>query len=312
MSNSIIKKISIILLAVRPQFFQASVIPVLLGTAVSYYQNMRVNMILLMITLTGILFIHAGLNLANDYFDFKSGTDDINNNYNAFSGGSRFIQNGILSPRQIIIFSVTCFSAGSLIGLYINYILPGNTVLLIGIAGVFLAFFYSAGPLKIGYTGFGELSTAIGFGPLITAGSFYVQSQKLSYLPLNASVPVALLTALILIINGFPDYESDKISGKKTLVVLLGKKNSTILYTLLISIMYMWITAGVLLEYFPSECMTALITIPAAIRTVLIIRKNYNNTVSLLPANALTIIIHLITGLLFVSGFIINSVIAGI
>ena len=139
-----IKTIKIWIAAARAPFFTAAVVPIALGAVTAWYNTGIFSITLFLLTLTGGIFIHAGVNLINDYFDHRSGADESNRNPTPFSGGSRTIQKGILTPAAVLRGAIACFAAGSLIGLYLNYLAPGNVILIIGLAGIFIAFFYQA------------------------------------------------------------------------------------------------------------------------------------------------------------------------
>ncbi|MFQ6066842.1 MAG: prenyltransferase, partial [bacterium] len=205
--------------AVRAQFFTASVVPVILGTSVALHSSGQFNLFLFCLTLAGIIFAHAGTNLANDYYDHRSGNDFVNKSPTPFSGGSRVIQNGLISAKKILVAALVFFALATSIGLYLNHVCRGNLILILAFLGGFLGFFYTADPLKIGYRGIGELAVSFGFGPPLVLGSYYVQTQNLSWEPVWSSIPIGLLIGLVLYLNEFPDYEPDKTVGKKTLVV---------------------------------------------------------------------------------------------
>ena len=112
--------------------------------------------------------------MANDYFDHLSGCDEANPDPTPFSGGSRMIQNGLITPKRILYAALITFAIGGGIGLYLNYLSGKNVILIIGLIGLFLAFFYTANPFKIVYRTFGEIAVGIGFGPLIVMGSYFV------------------------------------------------------------------------------------------------------------------------------------------
>ena len=223
--------LNIWLKAVRPNFFPATFIPVALGGVLAWHQFTRFNWTSFLLTLVGALFIHAGLDLANDYFDHISGNDEINRFPTPFSGGSRVIQKGILGPGQVLGGAVVCFLIGIAVGLFLNYLVPGNVILALGIVGIVLAFFYGAPPFRIGYKGLGELACGLGFGPIMVLGSYFVQTGRFTWPPVFVSVPVGILIALVLYINEFPDYEADKAVNKRTLVVMLGKRKALVLIT---------------------------------------------------------------------------------
>jgi 1,4-dihydroxy-2-naphthoate octaprenyltransferase len=296
--------------AIRARFFTATLVPILLGSVVAWHGSGEFNWIYFLLALLGGVFIHAGLDLVNDYFDHTSGVDEINPYHNPFSGGSRVIQEGLLSPKQVFWASIICFAIGSAIGLLLDFNLPGHTLLIIGIVGVFLAFFYSASPIRIGYTSLGEVSCGLGFGPVMVLGSYYVQTGRLAWQPLWASIPVGVLIALVLYINEFPDYEADKKSSKKTLVVLFGKKRAIRFYLALLLLNYVLIIVGVAARVFPLTILISLLTIPFALRAARVARQNFDKVLELLPANAATIGLHLSLGLLLSGGYILDKVMA--
>lgn len=301
-----LKKIPIWIRAVRPQFFTATIIPVILGSVIGWRAAAVFNWCYFWLCLIGIIFVHAGLDLANDYYDHKSGVDDINKTPTPFSGGSRSIQKGLLSPKEVFTGAITCFIITVLIGLYLNYLSRGNIILILGVIGVFLAFFYTADPIRIGYTGLGELSVGVGFGPVIVMGAYYLQTQQLTWVPFWASIPVAILIALVLYINEFPDWEADKAVKKRTLVVILGKEKAIWIYYVLLSLVYVYIITGVIFGLYPVYTLITLLSIPLALKAVKTIHKNYNRINELLPANALTIALHSLIGLGLIIGYVIK------
>lgn len=295
--------------AVRPEFFTASVIPIILGSVIAWHGSGDFNWFYFILTLLGGLFIHAGLDLANDYFDHTSGVDKINQNYNQFSGGSRMIQNDILSAKKVLFGSIICFALGIAIGLFLDYILPGHFILIIGLIGVFLAFFYSAEPLRLGYTSLGEITCGLGFGPIMVLGSYYVQTGRLAWKPLWASFPVGILIALVLYINEFPDYDSDKQGNKRTLVVALGKRKAIRLYPFFLILTYLLIISSVFIGITPYISLISLLTIPLAFQAIRLAMRNFDKIAELLPVNRITIIIHLSTGLLLIGSYLLDKII---
>jgi len=294
--------------AIRAPFFTATIIPVTLGSIVAWHDTDHFIWIRFCLALIGAILIHAGTNLANDYFDHLSGCDKANSNPTPFSGGSRVIQQGLIAPQGILYAALAAFILGSAIGLYLNYLSGGNIIIILGIIGVFLGFFYTAGPLRIGYGSFGELAVGIGFGPLMVLGSYYAQAQTLSPRVFLISLPIGILIALVLFINEFPDYQADKSVGKRTLVVVLGKKNAVILYHVLLAAVYLTIIALIIFKFLPVFCLIAFLSLPLALKAFVISKKNFNKIEELLPANAATIGLHLIIGLLLGIGFILAKV----
>lgn len=295
--------------AVRVPFLTATVIPVALGSAAAWYDTNNFMWMRFLITMAGAVLIHAGTNLANDYFDHISGCDEANRNPTPFSGGSRVIQEGLMSAKKILCASALCFMAGSVIGLYLNYVSGKNVILILGIIGVFLGIFYTARPFRIGYGSFGELATGVGFGPLMVMGAYYTQAKSMPFKVFLISIPIGILIAMVLFINEFPDYQADKSVGKKTLVVILGKKNASILYYLLLGSVYLsivWLAAS---KNIPNFGLLAFLTVPLAIKAFFVSKSNFDKIYELLPANAATIALHSLIGVFLILGFVLAKII---
>lgn len=228
--------------AVRAPFFTATLVPVLLGSVIAYTDLQRAaalqfwNWTHFWLVLIGAIFSQAGTNLGNDYFDHTSHNDEFNKSFSPFNGGSRMIQAGLIKPWKVLFAAAFFFMATVFIGFNLNAALNGaylanSPLLWIGIAGVALGFLYTGHPVRLGYRGWGELSIALGFGPLMVLGAHYVltapyiSQNALSWnwqMPLLASVPVAILIMLVVWINQFQDLPADKEVGKNTWVVRLS------------------------------------------------------------------------------------------
>ncbi len=295
--------------AVRAPFFTASVISVILGAIIAWNITGEFHLLNFILVVLGIILIHAGTNLINDYFDHKANLDEINVNHTPFSGGSRVIQDKEISPKTMLIVGLATFFVAALIGFYLNGITKGNVVLYIGIAGFFIGYFYTAKPLKLGYTMFGEFITFIACGPLVVYGAFYVMAQEHAIQPLIASVPIGLLVGLILFINEFPDYAADKKVGKKTIVVAFGKMKSIKIYHFFMLFNYVWVVLAVTMKLLPLYSLVIFLTLPITIKAMTVAGKNYENIKELLPANAATIGLHLIFGILLNLGFVLDKII---
>ncbi len=294
--------------AIRAPFFTASATPVLLGSVVAWADFGTFNWFYFFLTLTGVVFINTGTNLANDYFDHKSGNDEINETPTPFSGGSRVIQEKLIKPLDILVVSLVFFFLAFLIGFYLNFSIPGNIILIVGLIGVLIGFFYTADPFRLGYRGFGELWVSLCLGPLVVLGAYYIQTQILSLEALLISVPLGVLVGLILYINGFQDYEADKRVGKRTSIVILGKERAAKIYCFLLGPVYLWVIGGVIFKVFPPAALIIFLTIPLALKATGVLMKNFDKIYELLPANAATIQLHLYIGLLLCVGYIIDKI----
>ena len=295
--------------AMRAPFFTASVIPVLVGTALAFNLTGRFNLYKFILVLIGVPLFNAGTNLANDYYDHKTGNDEINTKFTPFSGGSRAIQEGTVSPKKMLTASLSFFAAGSIIGLYLNAVTPGNVVLYLGIFGLLSGFFYTAAPVLIGYRGVGEFVVGLDLGTLAILGAYYVQAHGLSWAAFWLSLPIGFLVAAILYINQFPDYDADKAVGKKHLVVRLGKRKAVYGYYLLILATYSVILATVVFKLLTPFVLLSFLTLPIALGAVKILKSNFDKFTELIPAQAKTIQTHLLTGLLLSLGLVIGKIV---
>ncbi len=304
------RKLKLYLLELRAPFFTASIVPVVLGTAIAWSSEGTFHLVYFSLTLVGAVLIHAGINVSNDYFDHISGNDDINVSFvRPFTGGSRMIQKGLLRPREVLSEALVLLSLGIAIGLYLSSV-RGMLILVFGIIGIITGFFYTAPPLNIVGRGFGEVFVGLDFGVLIVAGSYYVQTGHLSPEPFIASVPVALLIAAVLYINEFQDYDADRATGKHNIVVRLGKKRASLGYVCMISAAYVAIAISVVLSAISPFVLIALFSLPISLKGIITALRYYDDNLRLVPANAATVMSHLLLGTLMAVGYIAEGFIS--
>jgi 1,4-dihydroxy-2-naphthoate octaprenyltransferase len=273
--------------------------------AITYYETKTFDLLLGLMTLIAGVSIHAGTNLANDYFD--QSTDDVNIYFSQFNGGSRMIQNGIIPSRTILRTSILFYILGSLMALLILFITNGLLLLIFLIIAVSLGFFYTAVPISLSYHGLGEFAVFVGFGPLGVFSSYYIQVGHInSPLLVIGSVPIALLISMVLFINEFQDVEADAEAGKRTLVVSLGKRRSVKIYAVGMILSYLSVAIAILLSLLPITMILPLLTAPIAIKAIMHVNKNFDKIKELLPANGQTILVHFVFGLLMSFSFLIS------
>ncbi len=219
-----------LLTATRPMFFPASALPVLLGTAWGARLEGALDSGAFTLALAATLAVHAGVNILNDVYDDLGGTDRINTGrIPPFTGGSRHIQNGIMTRRQMFLWGVALLAFAAVLGLVL-FALRGPGVLLFGAAGVSLGVLYSTPPVRLSARGLGEAAVSVGFGVLPVTGAAWLQSGSLDWGGLLLSLPVAVWVANILLVNEVPDAAADGATGKRTLVVRLGLDGTRHLY----------------------------------------------------------------------------------
>ncbi|OGB90432.1 1,4-dihydroxy-2-naphthoate octaprenyltransferase [candidate division WOR-1 bacterium RIFCSPHIGHO2_01_FULL_53_15] len=304
-------KIFSLLEEIRAPFLTASIIPVLLGTAIAWARTGNFHFGYFFLALLGGVCLHAGTNIANDYFDHLSGNDEANTEFvRPFSGGSRLIQKGKLAPREVLVESLFFFALGSLIGLFLSWA-RGWPILSLGLIGVVSGFFYCAPPFKFVHRGFGELLVGLNFGVLMTLGAYFIQTQNFSLEAAVASLPIAILIAAVLYINEFPDFAADKKVGKDTLVVRLGKEIGVNFYVFLMALTYIVLGGSVLFRLISPFALIGFLTLPRALRAMRVARLNFTETLYLVPANADTILTHLFTGGLIIAAYLLQKLVIG-
>ena len=290
-------KVKIWLGELRLPFVTASIIPLVLGTAIAWGVTGIFLWDVFLLTLIGGIFIHLGANVANDYWDYRQGSDNINVEFiRPFTGGSRMIQQGLLSPRAVLAGSIVLFSFGAIIGIYLT-ITRGLLVLILGLLGIFLAFFYTAPPFKFVSRGIGEIVIGICFGIFLTLGAFYIQVQLFAWEPVIMSLPVALLVAAILYINEFADFKADRDAGKHTLVVRLGRQRASILYVIVLTIVYLIVVFAVFFNITTWYSLMIFSTLPLSYIGARYALRHYDMPMAMIPSNVTTIINHLLTGI---------------
>lgn len=255
------------LLAVRPMFLTASLLPVLLGTAIGFRNSGQLDVTAFILALFSVLLAHAGINVLNDVYDDLNGTDRFNTErIFPFTGGSQFIQDEILTNRQMRRWGQMLLAMSAVLGVAL-IIHKGAMVLAFGVTGLILGVTYSAPPIKLASRGLGESAVGIGFGVLPVVGAAWLQTEQFSWEALMISIPVSIWVANILLINEVPDCSADARAEKNTLVVKFGLKFTALLYLLLSVIAVAVLTWAAVLNYLSVLALTlsVLLLVPAII-----------------------------------------------
>ena len=297
------------LVITRAPFLTAIIIPILIGAAWIAFKGavQPFPAGLFWATLFAAIFMHISANTFNDYFDWTSGTDKANNNYfQPYSGGSRSIELGLINEKYLFRVALISLLISAGLGLYLAAA-SGLVLLFFGLIGAFSAYFYTAPPLRLAARrGLGELLIGLNFGPMATAGAVYAMTGKVGLVDFLVGVPIGLLTTAILWINQFPDLESDRQMGKINLVVVLGKKRARWGFLLLLAAAFgltlYWLVSGVL----PLGAILILGGLPLAWNATRIALREYDQR-TLVRANAVTIQLQLVAGLLLAIGLLFSN-----
>lgn len=296
--------------AVRPLSLTASLVPILLGGALALSLTHTLHAGTFILTLIGAILIQAGTNMINDWKDAERDNDNIGG-MRPFTGGSRMIQLGLISRADMGFFGLLLSIIAALIGVYLVVISGWQLIPLI-LYGVLAGLFYTNEKGKFSFIniapGIAEILIATTYGVFMTMGAYFVQTGSYSFKAFLISLPVALFVSNVLLINQFPDAESDAKTGKNTLVVRLGKRKSKNVLTFCFVLGYMIIALLPILHYAPYTLYFAFLSIPFAGQAIRYVWTNYDkNAADIIPSNAHTAINHLFTGLLFVFAYLLTE-----
>ncbi|MEO6133773.1 MAG: prenyltransferase [Ginsengibacter sp.] len=297
--------------AVRPLSLTASLIPVLLGGAIAFSTLQSFNIFLFVLTLLGAVLIQAGTNMINDWKDAERDNENVEG-IRPFTGGSRVIQLGLISRGDMGFFGFVFSFIAGLIGIYLVAVTGWGLIPLI-LFGLLAGLFYTSEKGKFSFInmapGLAEILIAVTYGVLITLGAFYVQTGYFSMQALLLSLPVALFISNVLLINQFPDAESDAKSGKNTLVVRIGKKSAKNVLIACFIAGFAIIALLPLINMAPYSIYFAFLALPFAIQAMRYAQRNYNkSSIDIISSNAHTAITHLVSGLLLVFAFLLTGI----
>ena len=289
--------------AIRGGFLTVSLVPVLLGAAVVRHDLHTPLLPAFPFVLLGAFCIHIGSNLWNDYADDQNGADRANRHPSPFSGGSRVIQDGSITVAAVGRAAMIFFGAALFISLILVYY-RGWGVLLFTLAGLACGLCYSSPPTWLNGRSLGEITVGIAFGPLLAEGTVLALTGRMSLSVFWASVPLGILVASILLLNGVPDLSSDLSVGKRTLAVRLGPVRALRLFRLMLGGTFLFMLVCAATGILPRLTGIVLILAPLGIWICLLTGKLAAGLVRhYQPAALWTIILHLCFGLLITTAF---------
>lgn len=292
--------------ATRPPFILATVVPVLLGLSYSINQGYELNWITAILSLLAAVLLHAGINVLNDYYDSLNGTDEHNDErLFPFTGGSRFIQNEVLTRQQMLVYGIGLMLAVVVIGVYLIAD-TGVSLFWLGLLGMIIGWGYSAPPLRLNSRGLGELCVLAGFS-LLPLGAWLVQTGNLSWTVILIALPVGLLTGNLLFINQFPDRKADIKAGKLHWVARLGPATARWGYVLNASAAWLVLLLLIAYEMLPLISLVALLPAILTVRAATILIHHADQPQHLVPAIQMTIQAMLAHGVLLSIALVIDA-----
>jgi len=286
---------------IRVKFLLASVIAVCLGLAINWWQNQTIDVTYGILTFIGVMALHASVDLLNDYWDFKRHID-TKTQRTKFSGGTGVLPEGLLKPNDVYKAGIIFLIIGSAIGGYFIFE-KGITIAIILAFAIISIYFYST---RIVDSGLGEIFVAIK-GTMIVLGTFFVQTSHIIVEPILGGIVVGVLSSLVLFVNSFPDFDADKAGGRKTLVIILGKKKASSAVWVFPIIVYGVIISGILTHVFPIFSLLTLFTIPLLMKSGLSLKQNFDDVDKIVSTMGSFVSYSRITGLLLVLSFLFLS-----
>ena len=243
-------------MAARPRTLPAAIAPVLVGTAAAVERTADLRVGAFIAALVGSIFIQIGTNLANDYSDARRGADTADR-----LGPVRVTSSGLVAPRRVLVATWIAFGVAVAAGIYLA-IVAGVVILIVGAASILAGVLYTGGPRPYGYAGLGELFVFLFFGLVAVNGSYYVQLERLDWLPFGLSLAVGFLATAILVVNNVRDIDTDRRAGKLTLAVRLGRQRTRNLYATLVAAAFVAVPVTLLLTEGPAWGLLAFLASP--------------------------------------------------
>ncbi len=277
---------------VRYRFFLlAGLIPYFLGFSISYWQQHKVNVFTFILGLIGIVLMVTGVETYNEYFD---PADRV------------FILDEKKKPSiSIFILGTVAFVIAISLAIYLSF-LYSFIILYIVLAGTFFAVFYVGPPLRLAFRGLGELSIFLSYGPLMTLGSYYLQTFHLSIVPILVSLVPGFIVVAIAIANEIPDYYQDLLSGKRDIAVRVGTKNAVVFYAMFATLSLIILIINSLLRIAPLASLIGLFTAPLIYSSVRTGYKYHEKPKLFIPAIRNLAISYLVVSFILILTFLFS------
>ncbi len=285
--------------ATQPHSFVASIMGVLLGTAIAYARAAAFDAAAFLATLAGVVVLQAASTMSNDTVDYLNGVDDLPPHLvSPFTGGAR-----VLPDRQLTVGAhrrvwIALYAGGAVLGVCLALTRPnGWLLLLLGLIGGALAVFYTLPPFSLQYHGLGDLAVGVVFGPIVTLGAYAVQTGALSWEAFYASLPLGILVAAFLFVNEMPEHETDPRGGKRTIPARIGLERSFRMYLGMVVVAIGFLVAAAAAGWVPWLALLGLAAVVPLVQSIRVLRVYFREYPRHMPANAGTIQAVLFLGL---------------
>jgi 1,4-dihydroxy-2-naphthoate octaprenyltransferase len=281
---------------VRYRFFlYAGLLPYLLGAAWAYAVDGQFHQAIFWSGFAGVGLAVVGVESFNEYFDARMGTDRVFNPIELPAMSDWVLWTGIAA-----------FACALGVGVYLT-VRGGWPILAFAALGGAAAIFYVAPPIRWAYRGLGETVIGLSYGPWLVLGSLYIQTDRLSWGALWASLVPGLLIMALAVVNAIPDFHQDRLVGKRNLVVRMGRRRAVTLYVGLAMMGIAVAAIGTVAGVFPVACAAALLGLPLAVSSGRLARVSYENPRQFVLAIQKIVSCYLITVSLFTLGVLFHG-----
>ena len=257
-------------MAMRPQSFLISVVSASVGTSLAAMQG-GIDWLAFLLTVLGVILLHGGANVVNDYFDHRYHVDTAEVS-GSFGNESRVLIRGLLTPRQVLTIGIGIYALAIPIGLYL-ITLRGMTILLLGVIGFITGVCYTARPVALKYKALGELAVFVMWGPLMVSGAYFVQTATFSSRVVWVSVPLGIFVALVLLANNIRDVRFDGQAGIHTVATVLGGRQAARVYQFFVLLPYVLIGGMVANGMLSAFALLTLLSLPLAFKLMGMFRR---------------------------------------
>jgi 1,4-dihydroxy-2-naphthoate octaprenyltransferase len=284
---------------IRAPFLLLSVMLVGMGGAAAFHDG-AFNGIRFVPCMVGIVLAHSAVNLFNEHSDYATGIDN-NTRRTPFSGGSGNLPAGRTTPRSVLAVAIALLSTALGIGIFLAAV-SSWAVMLFVIAGGLAALLYTS---HLSRWGLGEITAGMCLGSLVVIGTYFTLAGTITREVVLLSVPPGILTALLLLLNEFPDVQADRRGGRRHLVILLGWRGAAIVYTLALTLSYAMIVVGAIQRWFPPTVMLACLTLPLSAKAAITALRYGDRFEKMVPALGANVAMILGTDLLVAVGLML-------
>ncbi|MES1041862.1 1,4-dihydroxy-2-naphthoate polyprenyltransferase [Peribacillus simplex] len=283
---------------IRPHTLTAAFVPVLLGTVIALLED-GVNWLLFAAMMIASILIQAATNLFNEYYDFKRGLDTEE----SVGIGGGIVRHG-MTPKLIMSLALGMYAIALIIGIYICAA-SSWWLAAVGLVCMLVGYLYTGGPLPISYTPFGELFSGLFMGFLIILIAFFIQTGDVSSTAILIAIPSGVLVGLINLSNNLRDHDGDKAHGRKTMPVVMGRKNALTFMAIMFAFCYLWLVGLVITGSVTAWILLAFLSIPKAMAAI----KGFvgkTQPITMVPAMKATAQTNTFFGLLMAIGLFIS------